>query len=116
MGIFLLSEWDLLAFMHRHGTSLTSSQEIAHLVGYDSTEIGAALERLVREGFIEHSRTSQGVCFYRILISADAERRRCLQQLVSLSKSRAGRLLLIKRLKAARSESGDEKNRLGREG
>ena len=111
MGIFLLNEWDLLAFMHRHRTSLTSAQQIADLVGYDSTEVEAALDRLVREGFIDRSRTSQGVRFYRILILVDAERRRCLQQLVSLSESRSGRLLLTKRLKAARSESGDENNR-----
>jgi DNA-binding MarR family transcriptional regulator len=106
VGISLLSEWDVLAFVHRHGISLTSAQHMAHLIGYDSTIVNDALDRLVREGLIKRSRTSQGVCFYRILESADAERRRCLQQLISLSESRAGRLLLTKRLKAALSELG----------
>jgi DNA-binding MarR family transcriptional regulator len=105
VGIFLLSEWDVLAFVHRHGTSLTSAQQISQLIGYDSFVVGDALDRLERENLIHRSRTSQGVCFYQILDSTDAGRRGCLQQLVSLSESRAGRLLLTKRLKAARSES-----------
>jgi DNA-binding MarR family transcriptional regulator len=102
VGISLLSEWDVLDFVHRHGKSLTSAQHMAHLIGYDSAVVKDALDRLVREGLIKRSRTSpQGICFYRILDSADAEHRRCLQQLISLSESRAGRLLLTKKLKAA---------------
>jgi MarR family protein len=106
MGIFQLVEWDVLAFVHRHGTSLASAPQIAHLIGHDSTLVGSALDRLEQEKLIERSRTSQGVCLYRIPDSMDAGYRRSLQQLVSLSEARAGRLLLTKRLKTAPSESG----------
>jgi DNA-binding MarR family transcriptional regulator len=106
MGISLLSEWDVLVFVYRHGASLTSADQIARLVGYESTVVDGALKRLEREKLMERSRPSQGVRFYRIQASMDAGHRRCLQQLVSLSESRAGRLLLAKRLKPVRSDSG----------
>lgn len=104
LGISLLSDWDVLAFVHRHGVSLTSADQIACLIGYESAVVGGVLDRLEREKLIERSRPSQGVRFYRILTPTDAGRRRCLQQLVSLSESRAGRLLLTKRLKPVPSE------------
>jgi DNA-binding MarR family transcriptional regulator len=110
MGIFLLSEWDVLAFVHRHGTSLTSAQHISQLIGYDISAVVGALDRLERENLIHRSRTSEGVRFYRILDSTDAGRRGCLEQLVSLSESRAGRLLLTKQLRAARSESARQEH------
>jgi hypothetical protein len=31
MGISLLSEWDMLAFVYRHGPALTSTDQIARL-------------------------------------------------------------------------------------
>jgi DNA-binding MarR family transcriptional regulator len=98
MGISLLSEWDVFAFVYRHGASLASSDHIARLIGYESTVVRAALDRLESEKLIARSRPSQGVRFYRILASTDAGRQRCLQQIVSLSETRAGRLLLAKRL------------------
>ena len=108
MGILLLSEWDVLVFVYRHGASLTSVDEIARLIGYESTVVGGALDRLEREKLIERSRLSQEVRFYRILASMDAGHRRCLQKLVSLSESRAGRLLLAKRLQPVWSDSERE--------
>jgi DNA-binding MarR family transcriptional regulator len=108
VGISLLSEWDVLAFLYRHGASLTSAEQIARLIGYESTVVGGALDQLERENLIERSRPSQGVRFYRILASKDVGHRRCLQQLVSLSESRAGRLLLAKQLKPIRSDPGRE--------
>ena len=110
MGISLLSEWDVLAFVYRHGASLASSDQIARLIGYESTVVRAALDRLESEHLIERSRPSQGVRFYRILASTDAGRQRLLQQIVSLSETRVGRLLLAKRLKP--DESGQKNNRI----
>jgi DNA-binding MarR family transcriptional regulator len=108
MGISLLSEWDVLAFVYRHGASLASSDQIARLIGYESTVVRAALGRLESENLIERSRSSKGVRFYRILGSADAGRQRRLQQMISLSETRDGRLLLAKRLKPHGFESGRE--------
>jgi DNA-binding MarR family transcriptional regulator len=108
VGISLLSEWDVLNFMHRHRVSLMSADQIARLVGYESTVVRGALDRLQREKLVERSRASQGVRFYRILAPTDARRGHCLQQLIGLSESRSGRLLLIKQLKQVRPKSGLE--------
>ena len=108
VGISLLSEWDILIFVYRHGASLASADQIARLIGYESSVVSYGLDRLERERLIERSRPSQGVCFYRILASMDAGHRRCLRQLLSLSESRAGRLQLAGRLKTPWSDRGRE--------
>jgi DNA-binding MarR family transcriptional regulator len=98
MGISLLCDWDVFAFVYRHVTSLTSADQIARLVGYESRVVGGALDRLERQQLIERSRLSRGVRLYRVLNSKDVEHRRCLRELLTLSESRAGRLELAKRL------------------
>jgi DNA-binding MarR family transcriptional regulator len=103
VGISLLCDWDVFAFVYRHVTSLTSADHIARLVGYESKVVGRALDRLESQKLIERSRPSRGVRFYRVLTSRDVEHRRCLRELVTLSESRAGRLELAKRLSPARS-------------
>ena len=90
---------DVLGFVYRHGASLTSADQIARLIGYESAVVSGALDRLEREKLIERSQPSQGVRFYRILASTDAARQGCVQQLVILSRTRAGRVLLAKQLK-----------------
>jgi DNA-binding MarR family transcriptional regulator len=112
LSISLLSEWDVLAFVYRHGASLTTADEVAGLIGYEGMVVDDALDRLERERLIERSRPSQGVRIYRIITPTDAGRRRCLQRLVSLSESRAGRLLLAKRLEPVRSEAAKANNRV----
>jgi DNA-binding MarR family transcriptional regulator len=108
IGIFLLSDWDVLVFVYRHGASLTSTDQIARLLGYQNAVVGGALERLERKKLVERSRPSQGVRFYRISASMDAAQRRCLQQLAGLSENRAGRLLLARGLKPGLSDSRRE--------
>ena len=111
VGISLLSEWDVLNFIYRRRVSLMSIEQIARLIGYESAVVRDAIDRLQREKLVEQSRTSQGVRFYRILASLDARRGHCLQQLIGLSESRAGRLLLTKQLKPVRLEPGREEQR-----
>jgi DNA-binding transcriptional ArsR family regulator len=105
VGISLLCDWDVFAFVYRHITSLTSADQIARLVGYESRVVGGALDRLERHKLIERSRPSRGVRFYRVLDSEDAEHRHCLRELITLSESRTGRLELARRLNPARSDS-----------
>jgi DNA-binding MarR family transcriptional regulator len=62
-GISLLSEWDVLIFVYRHGASLTTADQIARLLGYESRVVSDVLDRLEREKLIERSRPSQGVFF-----------------------------------------------------
>jgi DNA-binding MarR family transcriptional regulator len=103
VGISLLCDWDVFAFVYRHVTSLTSADHIARLVGYESRIVGRALDRLERQKLIERSRPSRGVRLYRVLASKDVEHRRCLRELLTLSESRVGRLELAKRLSPVRS-------------
>jgi DNA-binding MarR family transcriptional regulator len=103
VGISLLCDWDVFAFVYRHVTSLTSADQIARFIGYESSVVGAALDRLERQKLIERSRPSRGVRLYRVLNSKDVEHRRCLRELVTLSESRAGRLELARQLSPVRS-------------
>jgi DNA-binding MarR family transcriptional regulator len=116
IGISLLCELDVLAFVYRHGASLTSADQIARLIGYESAVVSGALDRLEREKLVERSQPSQGVRFYRILASTDAARQGCVQQLVNLSRTRAGRVLLTKQLKPVGRNRGDKKLSLEKEG
>jgi DNA-binding MarR family transcriptional regulator len=98
MGIDLLSEWDALVFVFRHGACLISADQIARLLGYDIAVTGRALDRLERQNLVACSRLSQGVRFYRIQASMEAGRPHCFEQLISLSESRSGRVLLAGQL------------------
>jgi DNA-binding transcriptional ArsR family regulator len=99
VGISLLCDWDIFVFLHRHIFSLTSADQIARLVGYESDVVGEALDRLENQKLIERSRTSRGVRLYRVLTPKDVEHRGWLCKLVTLSENRAGRLELTKCLR-----------------
>ena len=116
LGISLMSEWDVLAFVSSRKASLISADGIASLIGYETTVVGAALDQLEREKLIERSQSSRGVSFCRILTPTDAERQASLLHLISLSKTRAGRVLLAKQLKPPSWTRGEKKLRLEREG
>jgi DNA-binding MarR family transcriptional regulator len=116
IGIYHLSEWDVLAFVYRHGASLVSTEHIARLVGYEPAVVGSALDQLERAKIIELSRSSRGVHFCRLVASMDVGRQRALQQLVSLSETRAGRVLLKKQLKPVIRTRGEKKLPLESEG
>src|ERR1700687_4815729 len=101
LGISLVSEWDALVFLYRHGAILTSAAQIAHLLGHGSAPITAALDRLESLGFIVRSRGSQGVRLYRFTVPTDPARCSCFMELMILSEKRAGRLLLLEQLDSA---------------
>ena len=111
-----MSEWDLLAFVSSRRASLTSVDRIASLIGYEITAVNAALEHLEGKKLIERSQLSRGVSFLGVLTSTDAVRQRCLLQLISISKTRAGRVLLARQLKHVSWSRGEKKLRLEREG
>jgi hypothetical protein len=105
VGISLLCDWDVFAFVYRHVTSLTTAEQIARLLGYESGVVGGALDRLESQKLIERSRPSRGVRLYRVKNSNDVEHERCLRELVRLSESRAGRLELARQLNSVSSGS-----------
>jgi hypothetical protein len=98
VGISLLCDWDVFAFVYRHVTSLTTAEQIARLLGYETGVVGGALDRLESQKLIERSRPSRGVRLYRVRPSNDVEHQHCLRELVRLSESRAGRLELARQL------------------
>ncbi len=104
LGVALLTEWDTLAFVCHHATSLCTAAQIARLIGYDKAETLAALQKLETLGLIQRSRVSQGIRFYRFWAPAEPFRHSCLLELMSLEQNRAGRLLLLKHLKRPRLE------------
>jgi DNA-binding MarR family transcriptional regulator len=114
LGISLLSEWDVLAFVHRHGVSLTNAKQIARLLGYEDSVVEGALDRLVCETLIRRSRPSRGVHFYRLMDIAEAGRRHSLAYLIDVSETRDGRLLLRRQLNSTppESDSKEQNNRL----
>jgi predicted transcriptional regulator len=99
LGVELLTEWDALVFLHRHAASLCTTAQIAQLIGYDKSEIGAALHKLEALGLLQRSRVSQGIRFYRFSAPLEPSRYSCLLELMDLAQNREGRLLLLKHLK-----------------
>ncbi len=116
LGISLMSEWDVLAFVSSRKASLITADGIASLIGYETTAVSAALDHLEDENLIERSELSQGVSLYRILTLRDVTRQACLLQLISLSKTRAGRILLAKELKSVSRDRHEKGLSLKREG
>jgi DNA-binding MarR family transcriptional regulator len=105
LGISVPCELDVLAFVYRHGVTLASVNQIASLVGYETAAVDSALTRLERQELVERSQSSDGVCFFRFLAPADAGRKGCFKQLVSLLEDRVGRVLAKNQLKLGQLES-----------
>jgi DNA-binding MarR family transcriptional regulator len=114
LSISRLCDWDVLAFVCRHGVSLTSAEQIGSLIGYDSGMVGDALNRLEDNNLIERSRPSRGVRFYRVLSSTEAGRS-SLQYLIGLSGSRTGRLMLVRQLANPPKPEREEQSARGQE-
>jgi predicted transcriptional regulator len=102
VGISLLSEWDVLLFLHRRKTSLTSAAQIAHLVGYGKSLVGEALDSLVHLGIVRRSRSSQGIRLYDFSPQESYVHQESLNKLLTISDSRSGRLLIIRNLQDRR--------------
>ena len=102
LGITHLAEWDVLAFVYRHGTSLAGAERIASLLGYSKAAVGSALDSLTAKGLVQRSRNSSGVRLYQFIGAAPgAPPQLALDELMKVAEERPGRLLLIKHLKQA---------------
>jgi DNA-binding MarR family transcriptional regulator len=99
LGISHISEWDVLAFLNRHGTSLASADHISRLLGYGEVAIANALNKLESSGLVQRSRASHGVRYYALAVNLDPSRKRGVQQLMDLAEKRTARLVLAKRLR-----------------
>jgi DNA-binding MarR family transcriptional regulator len=100
LNISHLAEWDVLAFIYRHGSSLVRAEQLGRLVGYQSAVVAAALNTLTSTGLVVRSRNSRGVHLYRFNATlADDARRLSLTELLVTGAEREGRLLLIEHLR-----------------
>jgi len=100
LGIASLCQWDVLVFFQGHPMSLLGPAYLASLLGREIGAVVAALEVLESLSLLERSRVSQEVRMYRFTVPADPERRDALERLFALANSRAGRVVLSKKLRA----------------
>jgi predicted transcriptional regulator len=100
LQISTVTEWDVLVFLHRHGTILVKAESVAQLIGYDKDSVGKALDNLVSLGVVRRSRSSQGVRFYRFDVPLNSAIEQSMEQLLRLSAERAGRLIITRSLVA----------------
>jgi hypothetical protein len=102
LGIASLTEWDVLAFVCRHGATLASAEHIGRLVGSGSKAARAALDSLTSLGLVQRSRNTRGVVLYRPAPAVpDGSRQRAMEELMKVADERQGRLLLLKYLRRA---------------
>lgn len=100
LGIESLCQWDVLVFFYRHPISLFGAEHLASLLGYASGPLSAALDVLEALRLVKRSRVSQGVQLFRLTVPADPQRGDAWERLFALDNSRAGRVVLSKKLRA----------------
>jgi hypothetical protein len=100
LGIVDLAEWDVLAFVHSHGTSLASAEKIAAMVGSTRAVVGTALESLTAKGLVKRSRNSCGARLYQSVVGFPGDPAQlALQEVLKFAEDRRGRLQLIAHLR-----------------
>lgn len=98
LGIESLHHLDVLVFLHRHQSSLTSADQIARLLGYETKAVINAVHTLETSGLVKRSRVSQGTRLYEVSVPEDSPKRNAFSQLMSLASTRAGRLRILNEL------------------
>jgi DNA-binding transcriptional ArsR family regulator len=83
-GISFLGEWDLLVFLKRHLTSLSTVEQISRLLGYGKPVVVEALEKMEQAGLVRPSRASQSARFYQLVASVDPSRQGSFELLLKL--------------------------------
>lgn len=105
LGIESLCQLDVLVFFHSHPMSLLGPAYLAGPLGYEIGPVAAALDVLESLRLVDRSRVSQGVRMYQFTVPADPQRRDALEDLFSLASSRAGRVILSKKLRGKEPNS-----------
>lgn len=100
LGIESLCQWDVLVFFHGHQMSLLGPAYLARPLGYEIGPVATALDVLESLRLVEGSRVSQGVRMYRFTVPTDPQRRDASERLFALANSRAGRVVLSRKLRA----------------
>ena len=72
LSLASLCQWDLLAFLYRHQTTLVGADDLARLLGYTTESVVAAMDALASLGLIGRSRVSHGARFYQFIMPSDS--------------------------------------------
>jgi hypothetical protein len=96
LDISAIAEWDVLAFLHRHGTTIAGGVYLVRMIGYNQSMIESALDKLTRSGLIQGSRGSDGIGLYKSIPLDTPARQNSFEALIKLADQRNGRLHLIR--------------------
>jgi hypothetical protein len=107
LGVESLPQWDVLVFLRRHLASLASAEHIARLLGYETGIVVDALDNLESLSLVDRSRVDQGVRLYQFAAPGDPGRGDTLGRLMTIADSRAGRLLLTRKLRRGAPSTPD---------
>jgi hypothetical protein len=110
LGITSLCQWDVLVFLYHHQTSLVGANLIAHLLGYASDPVVAALDVLAFLGLVERSRVSQVARLYQFTVPSDPQRCEAWIGLLPLASHRVGRVRLAQRLRGGDQTAQEERD------
>jgi DNA-binding MarR family transcriptional regulator len=110
LGITSLCQWDVLVFLYHHQTSLLGANLIAHLLGYASDPVVAALDVLAFLGLVERSRVSQVARLYQFTVPSDPERRDAWMALLPMAGDRTGRVRLAQHLRGGEQTAQAERD------
>jgi DNA-binding MarR family transcriptional regulator len=114
LGISSLCQWDVLVFLYHHQTSLLGANLIAHLLGYASDPVVAALDTLAFLGLVERSRVSQAARLYQFTVPSDPQRRDAWMALLPMANNRAGRVRLAQHLRSGDQTAQAERDKARR--
>jgi DNA-binding MarR family transcriptional regulator len=67
LDISAIAEWDVLAFLHRHGTTIANAAHMVRLIGYSQSVVESALDNLTRAGLIQVSRGLDGIGLFKFI-------------------------------------------------
>ena len=95
LDISALAEWDVLAFVYRHRTTIDTTAHIVRLLGYSQSMVESALDKLTRSGLIQASRGSDGTGLYKFIPLDTPARQDDFEALIKMADRRNGRLQLI---------------------
>jgi DNA-binding MarR family transcriptional regulator len=107
LGVASLCQWHVLLFLCRHQTTLLGAEYLAHLLGYATEAVVAALDALEARGLVERSRVSQGARLYKLLAPLVSPGGEAFAQLQALASDSAGRRRIYTQLRQGDRTAGE---------
>jgi DNA-binding MarR family transcriptional regulator len=99
LGVASLCQWHVLLFLFRHQTTLLGVEYLAHLLGYTTEAVVAALDVLEARELVARSRVSQGARLYKFLAPLASPSGEAFAQLQALTSDRVGRRRIYTQLR-----------------